>query len=933
MINSAEQLLSYVGKTVPLPRFYALVDALKATNDGDNAVINDLKKIANSSKGKYSHIDFAISKKSQTYKTLKALSLPNTGYMTLGELDELGIELSQPTLDGAGNNNFFAEVSRRILELIKQGTLPWRMPWNENFKDGSEENIYMANYITNKNYRGINRDMCMWFGQGDKYFLSEKQIQQRGGTIINRKKSIPIGYFVRSFKTETVERENPDGQTELVEVKYVIQGMKWYRVYGLSNIENLKPIVRKTVKRPKGLNFEPIEICEKIVDSYIGKPRIEHKGNAAFYSPSSDVVTMPPKASFGSVPEYYSTLFHELLHSTGHPRRINRLKPAKFGSKVYAQEELVAELGSSFLCSISKIDYYTLNNTASYLKNWSSKLIQEMSSDKTFFLRTQFAAQKAAKYMMGKFYAEWEKSLEMTDKPAKKAKKEPEKATAQKPVKVAAKAKKPKKTVVTRFNAENETDLLAEFLKGKRIKTASWDRFADRNNRSKAINLNWLSSQGMPLDKLAHGYLMEQGLNGRYDEDRVIQDIVEFVQNNPGGVRSYMKKRLSEQSEDKENPMLKEGMDMKDFWDNFQGLSGKNQDPETVVYVSKGISKEIAKAANITPGKIKIKVGNSKFGLRHIALAHGKEIYNPLKYVVNIIDNFEALSIAKDAYKILLFKKDEKYGMAVLEMRYNIAELYIEDKGYYSVITAYPISNRKYKQFKKQWVPANLSGTEHPSYSPPSNASSVIFEGTEFASGSGHSSTAKEQKVYQKRFLSASELAETEIKTLELPGAWKQWLGRPAPNFDMVVYGGPGSRKTTLLLMLADDLAAMGKKIAFATSEEFGSPTLASKVKYLNVQDVDFAGHYKDFDLQQYDVLFIDSINDMRVTLDEYKALRKQYPHLAVIFILQSTKQGSFRGGQDWIHEPEIQIKMSNGETMTQKNRWNAEVTEINLNA
>lgn len=762
-MNTAQELLNNLGKEITARQFKTLVEKLPETEGGKKAR-NLLRKAANSHEMNVAtHVKIEWARKGEMVEQLRIMALADqpTHKMSLGDISNLGIEILGADL-GATKNTFFAEVTRRILELIKKGTLPWQMPWNKQFKD-SAEGIMFANYITNKNYRGINRDMCSFFGAGDRYFLTKAQAEERGGKIKDERKSIPIGYFVRSFKNYTVERENEKGEKEMVEVKEVIQGMKWYRVYGLSNIEGLKPIKRKVIKKPKGLDFKPIEIAEKIVQSYPGRPPVEHRGNEAYYTPGNDKVVMPPKASFNGVSEYYSTLFHELIHSTGHPARLDRLKPAKFGSKIYAQEELVAELGSSFLCTICSIDYFTLNNSAAYLKNWSSKLIEEMSKDKQFFLRTQFAAHKAAKYMMGGFYKQWERSLEMVEsKPKPKAPKsaKPAEPAPRKPKAIKVKSKK---SVALKFQPVTDKDYLAEFLQGKRIKTQSWDRFADKNLRDRGIALNWLSKDGYGLDQLAKFYRMDRGLEGKYDENEIIESIIDFVQENPGGPVSYMRRRIKDEEE---NPLENENYNSKEWGFNGskrKGLSGLNEVP--------------------------------------------------------------------------------------------------------------------------------------------------------------------------RRFVSAKELAEVKIETMDLPEIWKKWIGSPAPNFDMVVYGGPGARKTTLLLMLADDLAKMGKRVAFASSEEFGSPTLAQKVKYLEVEDVDFAGHYKDFNLPEYDVLFIDSINDMRITLDEYKILRQDYPNLAVIFILQSTKSGNFRGGQDWIHEAEIQVEVQNGKTITHKNRWNSQVTEIDLNS
>ena len=83
---------------------------------------------------------------------------------------------------------------------------------------------------------------------------------------------------------------------------------------------------------------------------------------------------MPQKERFKSVEEYYSTLFHELTHSTGHAKRLNRKGGSRFGSATYSREELVAEIGAAMLCGVAHIDNATLDNSAAYIDSWRRAL-------------------------------------------------------------------------------------------------------------------------------------------------------------------------------------------------------------------------------------------------------------------------------------------------------------------------------------------------------------------------------------------------------------------------------------------------------------------------------------------------------------------------------------------------------------------------------
>ena len=146
--------------------------------------------------------------------------------------------------------------------------------------------------------------------------------------------------------------------------------------------------------------FNPIPECERIVAGFAAKPAIKHGGDRAFYMPSLDHITMPQPEDFDSPEEYYSTLFHELTHSTGHKSRLDREginQMHYFGDPVYSREELIAECGAAFLAGHSGIVSKTLSNSASYLQNW----IQVLKADSRLIITAASAAQKAADLILG----------------------------------------------------------------------------------------------------------------------------------------------------------------------------------------------------------------------------------------------------------------------------------------------------------------------------------------------------------------------------------------------------------------------------------------------------------------------------------------------------------------------------------------------------
>ena len=128
-------------------------------------------------------------------------------------------------------------------------------------------------------------------------------------------------------------------------------------------------------------------------------PAFEQDFRAAYF-PSQDVVTMPSRTAFVSQAEYYSTLFHELTHATGHEKRLGRDgfdTPQQFGSESYSKEELIAEMGSAMLCGVAGIEQSTLANSAAYLKAWIARL----KADSKLVISAASAAQKAADYIRG----------------------------------------------------------------------------------------------------------------------------------------------------------------------------------------------------------------------------------------------------------------------------------------------------------------------------------------------------------------------------------------------------------------------------------------------------------------------------------------------------------------------------------------------------
>lgn len=324
-------------------------------------------------------------------------------------------DLDSKPLDGF-NDTTYQVITDRILALIKAGGLIWRKPWNDKVYGHTD---LAHNYVTRSIYRGGNYYLNFLseamggftmivnkkevrVGYKDPYFLTFKQVEELGGTVKKGEKGWPVVYFKWLYldvkADQLVEREIAVDKNGKLKAGYKrFPGLFYYNVFNSAQCEGLK--LKEREKRKKRTEKERIESAEKIVNEMPKRPVIKN-GPAAFYRPSSDHVEIPAIGQFKIEQQYYSTLFHELIHSTGHPSRVERDLTGRFGSKTYAFEELIAELGASYLCGESGVLYYTMKNSAAYIKSWTGRLKEEMENDPKFFLRAASQAQKAADYIL-----------------------------------------------------------------------------------------------------------------------------------------------------------------------------------------------------------------------------------------------------------------------------------------------------------------------------------------------------------------------------------------------------------------------------------------------------------------------------------------------------------------------------------------------------
>ena len=292
----------------------------------------------------------------------------------------------------------YERVTRKITELLEQGVVPWQKPWQAHV--GPPRNGVSGRY-----YRGFNVFMLGFAGYDSPWWFTPRQVNDLDGHIVKGERVSWVTFFKPWLpKDEPGEAAGIDAEeSEASSRRRPVFIVRSYRVVNLDQctgpgIQRFRD--KHPVERPAKNDNDPIAGCEAIVAGMPSPPAIRHGGNRACYWPGIDQISMPKRETFVSSEAFYSTLFHELTHSTGHPDRLGRktlVAGAPFRSPVYTREELCAEMGAAFLCATAGIQDPTIENSAGYIQGW----LKYLSSDPKAFLVAGAQAQKAADYVLG----------------------------------------------------------------------------------------------------------------------------------------------------------------------------------------------------------------------------------------------------------------------------------------------------------------------------------------------------------------------------------------------------------------------------------------------------------------------------------------------------------------------------------------------------
>jgi len=280
------------------------------------------------------------------------------------------------------SRNLQKEVTDRIVTKLREGVVPWKQPWT-----GKASGIMPRNAITKRAYSGVNVLLLWCKAQERGYEVPEwmtfKQATDAGAYVRKGEKSEMVVFV------STMEKLDDDGKP------YFVPFLKAFNVFNVAQIEGLE----QSEEKPTINENEPVQDAEEFIASTGAV--IRHGESRAYYQPKADFIMLPDFQTFASASAYYAIAFHELIHWTnaiehGRLDRGSRFG-RKFGDSAYSAEELVAELGSAFMCAEFGFDNATIDNSAAYIDHW----IKFLTDHDGAIVTAASAASKAVEFMRG----------------------------------------------------------------------------------------------------------------------------------------------------------------------------------------------------------------------------------------------------------------------------------------------------------------------------------------------------------------------------------------------------------------------------------------------------------------------------------------------------------------------------------------------------
>lgn len=284
--------------------------------------------------------------------------------------------------------DIYTRVTNKIIADLEKGVRTWLMPWSA---EHLSERITRPLRHNGQAYRGLNI-LLLWSaavaeGYSTNIWMTFKQAKELGAHIRKGSKGELVVYANTITKTEELD----DGK----EVDVTIPYMKGYTVF---NVEQIEGLPEHYYSKPEPLNPD-IQRDDRLEKFFAAtNADIRHSGNQAYYAQQNDYVQMPPLECFRDMESYYAILAHEMTHWTKHPDRLDRdFGRKRWGDEGYAREELVAELGSAFLCAELGITPEVREDHAGYLQSW----LKVLKNDKRAIFSAAAHAQRAVDHLKG----------------------------------------------------------------------------------------------------------------------------------------------------------------------------------------------------------------------------------------------------------------------------------------------------------------------------------------------------------------------------------------------------------------------------------------------------------------------------------------------------------------------------------------------------
>ena len=273
-------------------------------------------------------------------------------------------------------------VTDAIIRKLELGNIPWHCPWRKVHSS-------CISYATGKPYSMLNQ---MLLGGRPGEYITFNQAIAVGGHVRKGERA-KLVVFWKMF--ETVDADTGE-VTEIPMLKY-------YNVFNIDQCEHIAPRWAITLRNEQSdSDLIPDEKADCIILDYLSRSKVKfspQRTNSAYYSASTDEIVVPELKQYDTVPEFYSSAFHEIAHSTGHPARLNRFDGTeRFASEEYSKEELIAEIASAFMLDHCGLNTHaSFENNVAYIQGW----LKALRNNRKLIVTAASHAEKACKYILG----------------------------------------------------------------------------------------------------------------------------------------------------------------------------------------------------------------------------------------------------------------------------------------------------------------------------------------------------------------------------------------------------------------------------------------------------------------------------------------------------------------------------------------------------